>query len=101
MYTCNEEGYLTDFNQWQPAFAEQVAQELGVSLQEQHWQVINALREFYQQFERSPNMRLMMKALKQSCPELATSMKLMMLFGESPAKPACRIAGLPKPKNCL
>ncbi|WP_119395621.1 TusE/DsrC/DsvC family sulfur relay protein [Salinibius halmophilus] len=101
MYACTEEGYLQDFNAWQPEFAEQVASELNISLTEAHWQVINALRSFYQQFERSPNMRLMVKALKQQAPEYASSMKLMMLFGESPAKPACRLAGLPKPKNCL
>jgi tRNA 2-thiouridine synthesizing protein E len=33
--------------------------------------------------------------------EKSRSIYLMKLFGSSPAKMAARLAGLPKPKNCL
>lgn len=96
----NDQGFYVDFNQWQ---AEQVVKLLrpGQQLTEEHWQVIHNLRQFYQLFQRSPNMRLLVKSLQAAHPDIANSIRLMQLFGESPAREACRLSGLPKPKNCL
>ncbi len=95
----NDQGFYRDFDSWQPEHVVhlQHAQELS----SEHWQVIHCLRQFYRDYERSPNMRLLVKSLKDPHPELANSQRLMQLFGESPAREACRLAGLPKPKNCL
>ena len=96
------EGYLEDIADWQPEIAEQIAQKEGVQLTKAHWEVLNLLREFYQEYQLSPAMRPLIKymGLKLN-QDKARSIYLMQLFGESPAKTASKLAGLPKPTNCL
>ena len=96
------EGYLRDLNQWSPAVAEYLAQQEGIALSDEHWEIVEVLREFYQTFEQSPAMRPLVKAVAMKLgPDKGKSIHLMRLFPESPAKVGARIAGLPKPTNCL
>ncbi|OPX54668.1 tRNA 2-thiouridine synthesizing protein E [Oceanospirillum multiglobuliferum] len=98
----DDEGYLLNLDDWSEAVALQIAQSEQLGLTDAHWEVIHLLREFYQTFELSPAMRPLVKYLSQHLsPEKARSIYLMQLFGESPAKMASKIAGLPKPTNCL
>lgn len=98
----DKEGYLTDLNQWTPAIAEQLAQAESLELKPAHWEVIEVLRNFYREFELSPAMRVLVKqvGLKLGS-EKGKSIYLMQLFPPSPAKIASKIAGLPRPDNCL
>ena len=100
--TLDNEGYLLDLNHWNEDIALQLAQKEGLLLTEAHWEVIYLLRDFYQEFEVSPAMRPLVKAVaKKLGAEKGKSMYLMMLFPGSPAKLIAKLAGLPKPKNCL
>lgn len=96
------EGFLVYLEDWSQQVAEQLAEQEGITLSEQHWEVINCLREFYQEFEVSPAMRPFVKyvGLKLG-KDKASSLYLLKLFPGSPAKIAAKIAGLPKPENCL
>ena len=96
------EGYLVDLDDWTPAVARAMAEEEGRELTEEHWEVIEVLRVFYARFEASPAMRPLVKAVAQSLgPDKGRSLHLMKLFPDSPARVAARLAGLPKPANCL
>lgn len=96
------EGYLIDLGAWSPAVAEALAAEEGRELSAQHWEVIEVLRDFYARFESSPAMRPLVKAVAQALGgDKGNSLYLMRLFPESPPKVAARLAGLPKPANCL
>ncbi|MCE8015158.1 TusE/DsrC/DsvC family sulfur relay protein [Halomonas sp. MCCC 1A17488] len=96
------EGYLVDLSAWTPAVAEALAAEEGRELTTEHWEVIEVLRRFYERYEAAPAMRPLVKAVNQSLgPEKGRSLHLMKLFPDSPAKVAARLAGLPKPANCL
>ncbi|MCG6657154.1 TusE/DsrC/DsvC family sulfur relay protein [Halomonas campisalis] len=96
------EGYLVELDDWSPAVARAMAEEEGRVLTEEHWEVIEVLRAFYARFEASPAMRPLVKAVGQSLgPEKGRSLHLMRLFPDSPARVAARLAGLPKPANCL
>nr|WP_298248480.1 TusE/DsrC/DsvC family sulfur relay protein [uncultured Halomonas sp.] len=96
------EGYLVDMSEWSPEVAERLAQEEGIVLTEEHWEVIRVLRDFYARFEQAPAMRPLVKAVGQALgAEKGRSLHLMRLFPESPAKVGARLAGLPKPANCL
>ncbi|EWG99160.1 TusE/DsrC/DsvC family sulfur relay protein [Halomonas sp. BC04] len=96
------EGYLVDLDDWTPAVARAMAAEEGLELTDEHWEVITVLRDFYARYEASPAMRPLVKAVGQSLgSEKGRSLHLMRLFPESPAKVAARLAGLPKPTNCL
>lgn len=98
----DEEGYLYDLGQWSPAVAATLAREDGLELTDEHWEVIEVLRRFYQQYQLSPAMRPLVKAVAAELgPEKGRSIHLMKLFPGSPAKVAARLAGLPKPENCL
>lgn len=96
------EGHLLHLEDWSPDVAQRLASESGITLTSAHWEIIQTLRDFYQRYEMAPAMRPLSKAIKaQYGPEKARSIYLMQLFGESPARIAARIAGLPKPDNCL
>lgn len=98
----DEEGYLEDLNDWNPDVAEAIARQEGLELTEAHWEILHLLRRFYQEFELSPAMRPLVKYIGLNLDkEKARSIYLMQLFGESPARLASRLAGLPKPTNCL
>ncbi|NVK40678.1 MAG: TusE/DsrC/DsvC family sulfur relay protein [Oceanospirillaceae bacterium] len=98
----DNEGYLRDLEQWTPAVAEALAGQEQLALTDAHWEVIEVLRDFYHTFEHAPAMRPLVKAVAQRLgPEKGRSIYLMKLFPESPAKVAARLAGLPKPTNCL
>lgn len=96
------EGYLRQMSEWNRAVAEQLALQEGIELTQAHWEILDVLRGFYQQFEASPAMRPLVKAVAQKLgAEKGKSIYLMSLFPGSPAKLASKIAGLPKPTNCL
>lgn len=98
----DEEGYLLDLNQWDESLAEKIAKQEGIELSEAHWEIIRVLRSFYKQFEVSPAMRPLVKAVtKELGADKGKSIYLMKLFPGSPPKLAAKIAGLPKPANCL
>lgn len=96
------EGYLVDLDQWSPGVAEALADEEGIQLMEDHWEVLRVLRDFYARYEMAPAMRPLVKAVGLALgPDKGRSLHLMRLFPGSPAKVAARLAGLPKPTNCL
>ncbi|MCW8128300.1 TusE/DsrC/DsvC family sulfur relay protein [Microbulbifer halophilus] len=98
----DKEGYLRNLEDWSPAVAEQLASTEGVELTESHWEVIRLLQDFYREFELSPAMRPLVKYVGQQLgADKGRSIYLMQLFPPSPAKVASKIAGLPKPTNCL
>lgn len=98
----DKEGFLIDLESWDRDVAEALAYEEGIKLTQEHWELIDLIRDFYQQFEVSPAMRPLIKFIKtRLSTDKANSIYLMTLFPESPAKILAKIAGLPKPENCL
>lgn len=96
------QGYLKNSADWSEAIALHLAEQDGLTLTEAHWEVIHFVRDFYHEFNTSPAIRLLVKALAQRLgPEKGNSRYLHRLFPGGPAKQATRLAGLPKPVNCL
>ena len=101
-YETDEEGYLIDLSTWNEEVAAFLAQQEGVNMTEQHWEVINFLRDYYNEFQIAPAVRVLTKAIgKKLGPEKGNSQYLYELFPYGPAKQACKIAGLPKPTGCV
>ena len=66
------------------------------------WEVINFLREYYQEYQIAPAVRVLTKAIgKKLGPDKGNSKYLYELFPYGPAKQACKVAGLPKPTGCV
>ena len=100
--TCDKDGYLIDLNDWSRDVAHHLAATEDVVLSDTHWQIIDLLRDFFDRTETSPAMRPLVKLVREHLgEECGSSVYLMGLFGGSPAKTAAKIAGLPRPTNCL
>ncbi|WGL16991.1 TusE/DsrC/DsvC family sulfur relay protein [Microbulbifer bruguierae] len=98
----DKEGFLRHLEDWSPQVAEALAAQENIALTEDHWDVIRLLQDFYREFELSPAMRPLVKYVGQHLgAEKGRSIFLMQLFPPSPAKIGSKIAGLPKPTNCL
>ncbi len=98
----DKEGFLRHLDDWSPEVATLIARREGIELSEAHWEIITLLREFYRRFEASPANRALVKFTAQQLgADKGRSIYLMSLFPGSPAKLGSKIAGLPKPDNCL
>ncbi|MEN4768161.1 TusE/DsrC/DsvC family sulfur relay protein [Duffyella gerundensis] len=96
------QGYLKNVDEWSEELAEHIASEEGLELTEAHWEVISFVRNFYLEFNTSPAIRMLVKAMGQQFgEEKGNSRYLFRLFPDGPAKQATKIAGLPKPVKCL
>jgi len=99
---CDKEGFLLDLNDWSAEIADLLAAREGLLLNDAHWEVLCLIRDFYQRTEMAPAMRPLIKLAYDAWgPERGSSIYLMTLFGGSPAMTAAKIAGLPRPTNCL
>lgn len=98
----DKDGYLKNLSDWSPTVAQALAQSESISLSAAHWEIINLLQDFYREFQISPAMRALVKRTAQIYgPEKGRSVYLLSLFPPSPARVASKIAGLPRPANCL
>ena len=98
----DEEGYLADINVWSKELAELIAESENLEMSEEHWEVVNFLRDYYEEYQIAPAIRVLVKAMKKSFgPEKGNNKYLYTLFPYGPAKQACKIAGLPKPTGCV
>ena len=91
----NEEGYLTDMNQWTPEMADVIAGEEGVApLTDDHRKVLTYLRELQAQ-----HASITIRGVGKS--GVVTTKELYALFPGGPLKKASKIAGIPKPVGCI
>ena len=98
----DKEGFLKNRLDWDRHVAGQLAVNEGITLSDEHWQIITLIQLFYREFELSPAMRPLVKYTGQQLgKEKGNSLYLLKLFPGSPAKLAAKIAGLPKPDNCI
>jgi tRNA 2-thiouridine synthesizing protein E len=102
VYETDEEGYLTNLADWNEDVAKFLAQQENIDLTQNHWEVVNFLREYYNEFQIAPAIRVLTKAIgKKLGPDKGNNKYLYELFPYGPAKQACKIAGLPKPTGCV
>ena len=95
-------GYLLNVEDWQPEMAPLLASSENIELTDNHWEVVNFVRDFYLEFNTSPAIRALVSAMKQKLgEEKGNSRYLHRLFPKGAAKQATKIAGLPKPAKCL
>ena len=92
----NEEGFMTDPNQWTKEIAEVLAKKEGIEvLTEAHWKIIEFCRKTGEVTGKSPTLRTITDGTGISTKEL------FALFPKGPAKKVAKIAGLGKPEGCV
>ena len=98
----DEEGYLSNLNEWEKDIAEVMAKEDNIELSDDHWEIINFLREYYEEYQIAPAVSVLTKAVgKKLGKDKGNSKYLYELFPYGPGKQACKFAGLPKPTGCV
>jgi len=95
-YDVDEDGFLSDPSIWNTAVALDFASTESVAeLTDDHWKVINYIRNYYLEFGIAPMIRKL-------CKETGFKLnEIYALFPSGPAKGACKLAGLPKPTGCV
>ena len=101
-YETDEEGYLANLSDWSSDVAQYMAELDDCDLGDTHWEVIKFLREYYEECQIAPAVRVLTKAIgKKLGKDKGNSKYLYELFPYGPAKQACKYAGLPKPTGCV
>ena len=91
----NEEGFLTNYDEWNEEIAKELAKQIDIEMTEERWRIIKFLREDYKtQGETATSRRV------QSIGGVPVK-EQFALFPKKPAKKMAYIAGLPKPKGCV
>lgn len=97
----SEAGWLEDCRVWNEEIAQAIAQAEGVTLTEEHWDVIREARAYFEEYGLVAEQRVFMKLMKERFgPDRATQQYLYQLFPHGPLKQGNKIAGLPRPKGC-
>ncbi|MCR4554593.1 MAG: TusE/DsrC/DsvC family sulfur relay protein [Succinivibrionaceae bacterium] len=96
------EGYLRDYSKWTREIAQEIAKEENIVLTDEHWELITFVQNFYQEYNTTPAIRLLVKAVREQFgEEKGNSRYLQRLFPDGPAKQISKIGGLPKPVKCI
>ena len=99
----DQDGHLCDHTIWTPDIAQQLANTLDIVLDTERLAVLQQVRAFFVKFNHAPATRPLIKWLQQTLPDNDISnQKLQQLFNTGlVARHVNRLAGLPKPPNCL
>jgi TusE/DsrC/DsvC family sulfur relay protein len=92
----NEEGFMTNPNEWTKEVAVELAVEEGIGeLTEAHWKVIEFCRQSGIASGKAPTLRTITSGAG------VTTKEMFTLFPKGPAKKVARISGLGKPEGCV
>ena len=92
----NDEGFMTDPNEWTKEIAVMLAKQEGIeTLTESHWKIIDFCRETGLSSGSAPTLRQITTGTGLSTKDLFS------LFPKGPAKKVAKISGLGKPEGCV
>ncbi|ENV48062.1 MULTISPECIES: TusE/DsrC/DsvC family sulfur relay protein [Acinetobacter] len=98
----DQDGHLLDYRIWNEDIAQELANSLDIQLTAWHFEILHAVRQFYQQFGHSPATRPLIKYLMKSVsPEINNAVLQQQFNTGLVARHLSRLAGVPKPANCL
>ena len=98
----DQDGHLVDYTIWNESVAQELANTLQLKLTPWHFEILNAVRQFYKQFGHSPATRPLIKYLmKTVSPEVDNALLQDKFQTGLVARHLSRLAGIPKPTNCL
>ena len=98
----DQDGHLVDHTIWSEHVAQHLAESLEIQLTPWHFEILLAVRHFYQQFGHSPATRPLIKFLSKTVSAEIDNALLQARFNTGlVARHLSRLAGIPKPANCL
>ena len=93
--TVDEEGFMTDPGQWTKEVAEGMAAEVGITLSDRHWVVLDFVRQDAADQGEPPGVRRITKLTDVSMKEM------YQLFPKGPGILASKLSGFGKPQGCV
>lgn len=95
-------GNLVDPSEWNEAMAKSLANQEGIHLIDEHWEIIRYLRHYYFKYGITPMVKLLVDNFKEASNNRMVNIDhLYTLFPDGPARQGSRIAGLPSPQGCI
>ena len=95
-FESDEEGYLVDIGSWNEELANLIAKDEEIDMTEEHWEVVNFLRDYYNEYQIAPAVRVLIKAVKKKMGAEKGSNKYMYeLFPYGP----CLLYTSPSPRD--
>jgi TusE/DsrC/DsvC family sulfur relay protein len=91
----NDEGFLTEYDEWNREIAEVLATNIGIEMTDRHWDVVEFIRSDFQVKGETPTTRRV-----QNVGGIPTK-EQFTLFPKKPGRKMSYVAGLPKPKGCV
>lgn len=91
----DDEGFLTEYDEWDDDLARSLAENIGIDLTDDHWTVIRFLRSDYAEKGETATLR------RVSTVGGVPTKSLFQLFPKKPARKMAYVAGLPKPAGCI
>jgi TusE/DsrC/DsvC family sulfur relay protein len=91
------EGYLVEPAQWNAEVATLLADEQGITLEADHWDVLRFMREFYEEHQVAADARFTIRHLDQHYPGQGRK-RLFELFPYGYVAQACKLAGMKRPR---
>jgi tRNA 2-thiouridine synthesizing protein E len=91
----DDEGFLTEYDEWDDDLGKVLASNIGISMTDEHWKVVHFLRDDYKSQGETATIR------RVSTVGGVPTKQLFELFPKKPAKKMAYVAGLPKPHGCV
>lgn len=90
-----ENGYLVNSQDWNEDIAKELFAEEGIEPTQEHWDVVNYVRE-ETLGGNEPNERGIMKAMGKKWGKKVSSKEMYQMFPEMPSKQGLKIGGCPQ-----
>lgn len=98
----NEQGFICNPNDWNEGFTRAVAEQDGIDLYVDHWELIWYVREFYEEKQTTPTMHTVVRTLGKKNTRFHDQKEyekhIYSLFSTDPCHEVCKLAGLPMPQ---
>lgn len=94
--TCGD-GHLENLEDWSKEVADYLAKEENIEMTDVHWEVVNFLREYYEEYSIAPMIKTLVKVITKKLGHEKGNLKYLYELFPKGAMQANRIAGLPRP----
>ena len=98
----NAQGYISNLEEWSEAITEKMAEQDGIKLYNDHWELILYFREYFNETQKIPTMHKVVRELGNKNLHFHEQKKyekhIYHLFPTDPTHEVCKLAGLPMPQ---
>lgn len=93
-------GFLVELDDWSEDLAHSLATQENIKLTDEHIDVLNYLRKYYDKNGQGYNARTLLTVMEFEFGKWEGKRHLYELFPKGPVSQGCKLAGIPLPPNC-